>query len=141
MVAGVLLLVPAFFLGWATVGIPTGTRKYPVATMLVSMASLWATVLCLSTSWRLIANRSRPDGGLVSPLFLRGAAILFVAMPVFSLATGSWRTVRLNPAFVAFQTVLYIAMAITLVRLARRRETRPAVLPPPEFRERHDDGE
>lgn len=126
IVAGVLLLVPAFLLAWAAVGIPLGVEwNSPFAMLLVSVASLWGAVLCVSTSWRLLTNRSRPDGGLVSPRFLTGAAILFAAMPVLAVITGSWRMGRTSALFPAAQMVLYFGIATTLFRLARKRRRGP----------------
>jgi hypothetical protein len=121
---GILLLVPGFLLGWAAIGIPLGIGwSSPFVVLLVSAASLWGAVLCVSTSWRLLTGRSRSDGGLVSPRFLTGAAILFAAMPILSVATGSWRMGRTSALFPAAQMVLYFGIAITLFKLARKRRS------------------
>lgn len=117
-----LLLIPAVFLAWAGVGVPLSD----FAALLISVASLWGAVLGLSTSWRLLANRGRSDGGLVSPRFLRGAGVLFAALPVMSVATGSWREGQAHPAILVVQMLSYFATAIALFRLARRRRLRKA---------------
>ena len=130
MLTGVLLLVPALFLAWAGLEVPLiYGRSTGLARLLLSMASVWAAFLCVFTSWRLLTNRGRADGGLVSPLFLRGAALLFAAIPILALATGSWRSAGEHPVFVAIRLVVYVGAAITLFRLAGWRETRMTRLP------------
>ena len=128
--AGILLLVPALFLAWAGVGVPLlAGRNSNLATWLISLVSLWGAVLCLSTSWRLVANQHRSDGGLVSPLLLRGAGFLFAVLPVAALATGSWRLVKAPPWLLAVQMVSYFTIAITLLRLARKRQSKQPPFP------------
>jgi len=122
VVAGVLLLVPAFLLAWAGIA-PLIYRQNPgVAMLVVSVASLWGAALGVSVSWRLIANRSRSDGGLVSPRFLKGAALLFAVLPIAALATGSWRSAKVPAAFLVVQALFYFAAARKLIRLAQRRQ-------------------
>jgi hypothetical protein len=129
VVGGALLLVPALLLAWAGVGMPLiYGRTTDLATLSVSAASLWGAFVGLSTSWRLLANRSRPDGGLVSPRFLRGAGFLFAALPVLAVATGSWRDAKTHPAILIGQMLAYFVVALALFRLARKREIeKPAV--------------
>jgi hypothetical protein len=121
--AGVLILVPGFLLGWAAIGIPAGLGL-SAAAIVMSVASLRGAALCLSTSLRLLFNRHRQDGGLVSPLFLRSAAVLFGGMPVIALATGSWRYSHLPASFLVAQGFSYFGIAGVLLKLAATRAKR-----------------
>ena len=124
VLVGVGMLLPAALLLWAAVGIPIfASREHILGAVGISLASLLGVVLCLSVAWRLILNRSRADGGLLAPWFLRVAAGLFVAIPIAALATGSWRSLSVKPEIIAVQMLIYFGAAIILTRLARSRRS------------------
>jgi hypothetical protein len=120
LVAGALVLVPGFLLAWAAIGIPLGLG-WTTATALMSAISVGGAALCLSASWRLLLDRHRKDGGLVSVPFLKASALLFGAMPILAVATGSWRSVDLPGWLLVVQGFGYFGSAAVLLRLAARR--------------------
>ena len=75
--------------------------------------SLWVLWLAV----RLLANR--PGHGLLGPFALKASALLFFALPIGGIFTGYWRE---NPLIAAIQTLCYLAVATTLLRLAKGRK-------------------
>lgn len=120
---GVLLIVPGVFLLGAAIGVSLlAASDDRLIGLAISVGSALGALLCFSISRRLITNRSRPDGGLVSPAFLLGSAALFAFLPLFALATGSWRSIKTAPEMTAIQMTMYFWIATVLFRLARARK-------------------
>ena len=87
-------------------------------------ASLLAALIslaCLLWAYRLLFDRPRKDGGLLSPITLRVFAVIYVGLPIASLATGAWRDNHIHPLFLVPQGLLYFAWGLALWRLATRR--------------------
>lgn len=76
---------------------------------------------CLAMAGRLVFNRPKRDGGLMSPFALRLTAMFFFGIPVISLATGAWRNNHLGLPSVLVLAVIYCSWAVALWRLASTR--------------------
>ena len=88
-----------------------------VATFLAVVLFLWA--------YRLLLNRPRGDGGLVSSATLRLFAFVYIGLPIASFATGAWKNHRIPLMLLLPQAVMYIGWGVAMWRLAvRRRSTR-----------------
>ena len=91
----------------------------------VGMAGL-GVIFCLVCLWavslgiRLVLGRR--GRGLLGPMALRVAAVLFGALPVVGLFTGYWQE---RPLVAAMQSMAYAVLALFLWRLARARGARP----------------
>jgi cupin 2 domain-containing protein len=81
ILAGVLMLLTAIALSVATVALwsaLTEAEGSPPPRWTLPLFAMCA-MGCWLLTWRLISNRRRSDGGLLSPLFLRLASLIFVA--------------------------------------------------------------
>ena len=76
---------------------------------------------CFALAVRLVFNRPRRDGGLMSPFALRLTAMFFFGIPVISLATGAWRNNHLGLTWVLVMGVIYFSWGVALLRLASTR--------------------
>lgn len=113
-----VLLVLAI-IGWALYLPPGRTRAAMI--WLIVIFSLVA-VGCARLSWRLLTGRRRPtDAGLVSPFFLRFAALGLVLGAVASAWLHVWSVLEVGGA---------ISMAGGALMLARKRESRGATESP-----------
>ncbi len=80
----------------------------------------WLGASCLLFSYRLLLNRPRHDGGLLSPMSLRIGAAFFVGLPLASLATGAWKNNFTFP-WVLLPMIGYIVCGVSMWTLARIR--------------------
>lgn len=82
-------------------------------------------LLCLVLGWRLLRGRGRrQDGSLLSPIALRIAALLFLAMPIAPVVFVIVGLRRID--VVAFlETTALLGMAAASWKLARSRSSRP----------------
>lgn len=91
------------------------------------VARIVGGVLCLVSLWllvrgiRLLFDRPVRDGGLMSPLALRVAAVLFFCLPFIGLWTGYYQ----ERGVLAFlQALMYLLVSAVLWRMARARSLR-----------------
>ena len=78
---GVMVAVAALFPLLVVSSLAFNWRALPL-----TIASVMTLVWCVETSWRLIANRGRSDGGLLSPWVIAGAGVVASAGAVL----GFW---------------------------------------------------
>jgi hypothetical protein len=95
------------------------SRKWlwSVIGIVCACVGLW----CLFASLRLVLGRARSDGGLLSNVALRVAAILCLGLPVFTAAAGWWRNPDAPVVLFVFDSVVYLVMARALWQLASSR--------------------
>jgi len=122
VIGGVLLLFFALIFLWVGFGLAIGLRSEPSALkVIIAALSLYASVKLLVFSWRLLLNRPRPGGGLLSPFVLRVTGLFMVLLPIAGFFTGWYEasSSRLWPN--VFQGVVYIFAGGGLILLARVR--------------------
>ena len=100
-------------------------RGHPYLGPFLGLLCIFAVAWLLSLSWRLILNRPRPTGGLLSPLTLRIIGAVMILAPPVAAVTGSlvvpapelwWRVVL---------ACIYFIAGFRLLRLAAARSKLP----------------
>ena len=86
-----------------------------VATLIAVALLLWA--------YRLLLDRPRKDGGLVSPATLCLFALVYIGLPIASFATGAWKNNRIPLPVLLPQAIMYIGWGVAMWRLAARRHS------------------
>jgi hypothetical protein len=124
--SGLLLVGAIAALSALVAGIQVLESPQLVARWIVFGLSAALTWACLLFAYRLLLNRPRTSGGLLSPLALRLSALFFGGLPLLAFATGSWRSSSLPKPWPVVQSVGYFLVAISLWRLARQRSDRAA---------------
>src|SRR5262245_23313713 len=87
----------------------------------VGLITIAAVVWLLSLSWRLISNRPRRTGGLLSPFALRLIGTVMVLLPVIALVSGALLTDGPERWWRPIQGCIYFLVGVRLFRLAARR--------------------
>jgi hypothetical protein len=124
--SGLLLLGVIAALSALVAGIQVLESPRLVARWIVFGLSVALTWACLLFAYRLLLNRPRSSGGLLSPLALRLSALFFGGLPLLGFVTGAWRTSSQPKPWLIVQGVGYFLAAISLWRLARQRSARAA---------------
>jgi hypothetical protein len=96
--------------------VATETREYVLCAIAATIS-----FACLFWAIRLLLNRPRRDGGLLSPIALVLFGVVYAGLPIAALLTGAWRNNQYSPVMVALQGCLYLSWGVAMFRLAVRR--------------------
>ena len=122
IIGGVLLLLFALIFLWVGLGLAIGLRSEPSALKaIIAALSLYTLIRLLVFSWRLILNRPRPGGGLLSPFALRVTGLFMVLLPMAGFFTGWYEASSPRLWLNVFGGVVYIFAGGALILLARAR--------------------
>lgn len=92
----------------------------PPTLLTVSLSSLFmaGSIWVFLLSLRLVFANPRKGGNFISPFALRAIALVFVAIPVAALVTGSFSK---NAGVHSVMTILYMGIVVRLFSMARVR--------------------